>query len=108
MIFAWRGTGAYAFIGIGCALLFLATLSRGQSADKASPIYEGQNVGSVDLIGNPHRDLEPVELSITTPWSNGPIEWQISRPKAIKRQVYGRAGFELLKATVLPWISKAG
>lgn len=28
---------------------------------------------------------------------------QINRLKAIKRQMYGRAGFELLKARVLPW-----
>jgi transposase len=56
-----------------------------------------------------HRDLEVIELSITTPWSNGPIEGHINRLKAIKRQMYGRAGFELLKARVLPWdISKAG
>jgi transposase len=49
------------------------------------------------------RDLEAVKLSMTTPWSNGPIEGQINRLKAIKRQMYGRAGFELLKARVLPW-----
>jgi Transposase len=49
------------------------------------------------------RDLEAVKLSMTTPWSNGPIEGHISRLKAIKRQMYGRAGFELLKARVLPW-----
>jgi transposase len=40
---------------------------------------------------------------MTTPWSNGPIEGHINRLKAIKRQMYGRAGFELLKARVLPW-----
>jgi transposase len=49
------------------------------------------------------RDLEAVKLSITAPWSNGPIEGHINRLKAIKRQMYGRAGFELLKARVLPW-----
>jgi len=49
------------------------------------------------------RDLEAVKLSITKPWSNGPIEGHINRLKAIKRQMYGRAGFELLKARVLPW-----
>jgi transposase len=49
------------------------------------------------------RDLEAVELSMTMPWSNGPIEGHINRLKAIKRQMYGRAGFELLKARVLPW-----
>ena len=32
-----------------------------------------------------------------------PIEGHINRLKAIKRQMYGRAGFELLKAPVLPW-----
>ena len=50
------------------------------------------------------RDLEAVKLSMTaTPWSNDPIEGQLNRLKAIKRQMYGRAGFELLKARVLPW-----
>jgi transposase len=50
-----------------------------------------------------YRDLEAVKLSITTPWSNGRIEGHINRLKAIKRQMYGRAGLELLKARVLPW-----
>ncbi|MGA2171150.1 MAG: transposase, partial [Terracidiphilus sp.] len=60
------------------------------------------------FVSTLRRDLQAVELSITTPWSNGPIEGQVNRLKAIKRQMYGRAGFELLKARVLPWdISKA-
>jgi transposase len=50
------------------------------------------------------RDLGAVELAIETPWNNGPIEGHINRLKAIKRQMYGRAGFELLKARVLPWL----
>ena len=49
------------------------------------------------------RDLEAVEQAITTRWSNGPVEGHINRLKMIKRQMYGRAGFELLKARVLPW-----
>ena len=49
------------------------------------------------------RDLKAIELSITTPWSNGPLEGNINRLKVIKRQMYGRAGFELLKARVLPF-----
>ena len=49
------------------------------------------------------RDLEAVRLAITTPWSNGPLEGHINRLKVIKRQMYGRASFELLKARVLPW-----
>jgi Transposase len=34
------------------------------------------------------RDLEAVKLSMATPWSNGPIEGQINRLKAIKRQIW--------------------
>jgi transposase len=49
------------------------------------------------------RDLNAVKLAVTTPWNNGPLEGQINRLKVIKRQMYGRAGFELLKARVLPW-----
>jgi len=48
------------------------------------------------------RDLRAVELAVTEPWSNGPLEGHINRLKMIKRQMYGRAGFALLKARVLP------
>jgi hypothetical protein len=48
------------------------------------------------------RDLGAVELAIETPWNSGPIEGQINRFKVIKCQMYGRAGFELLRARVLP------
>ena len=53
------------------------------------------------------RDLEAVQLAITTPWSNGLLEGHINRLKVIKRQMYGRAKFELLKARVLPWVELA-
>jgi transposase len=52
---------------------------------------------------NLRRDYRAVELAIEKPWSNGPVEGQINRLKAIKRQMYGRAGFELLKARVMPF-----
>jgi transposase len=41
-------------------------------------------------------------LALTTPWNNGPVEGQINRLKVIKRQMYGRVGFQLLKVLVLP------
>jgi transposase len=53
------------------------------------------------------RDEKAVELSIRTPWSNGPVEGHINRLKMIKRQMYGRAGFSLLKARVLPFEESA-
>ena len=45
--------------------------------------------------------------AVETPWSNGQIEGQINRLKAIKRQMYGRAGFQLLRARVLPYHAMA-
>jgi len=48
------------------------------------------------------QDLGAVESAVTESWSNGPVEGQINRLKALKRQMYGRAGVELLRARVLP------
>jgi transposase len=51
------------------------------------------------------RDLDAVKQAITSRWSNGPVEGHINRLKMLKRQMYGRAGVELLRARVLPWES---
>jgi transposase len=47
------------------------------------------------------RDESAVLAAVTQPWSNGPVEGQINRLKTVKRQMYGRAGFVLLRARVL-------
>ena len=46
------------------------------------------------------RDEAAVSAAITEPWSNGQVEGQVNRLKAIKRQMFGRAGFQLLRARV--------
>jgi len=48
------------------------------------------------------RDRAAVEAALSQPWSNGMTEGHVNRLKFIKRQGYGRASFELLKARVLP------
>jgi len=47
------------------------------------------------------QDLAAVEAAIETEWSNGQVEGQVNRLKTIKRQMYGRAKFDLLRAKVL-------
>ena len=47
------------------------------------------------------KDYEAVKAALTHEWSNARVEGQINRPKFIKRQMYGRANFELLKARFL-------
>ena len=46
-------------------------------------------------------DYEAVKGAATYNWSNGPVEGHINRLKTIKRQMYGRASFELLRKRVL-------
>jgi transposase len=47
------------------------------------------------------RDQHAVEAALTLPWSNGPVEGHVHRLKLIKRQIYGRASFDLLRLRVL-------
>jgi transposase len=47
------------------------------------------------------QDLAAVRASLELPWSTSPVEGQINRLKTIKRQMYGRAGFALLRRRVL-------
>lgn len=49
------------------------------------------------------KDISAVAAAVDTPWSNGQVEGQVNRLKAIKRQMYGRAGFQLLRARVLAY-----
>jgi transposase len=47
------------------------------------------------------QDEAAVSAALSDPWSNGPVEGHVNRLKTIKRQMYGRAGFALLRARVL-------
>ncbi len=42
-----------------------------------------------------------VEASLCLEWSNGQTESQINKLKLLKRQMYGRANFDLLRQRVL-------
>jgi transposase len=47
------------------------------------------------------KDLGAVRAGLTEKWSNGPVEGFVHNLKLLKRQGYGRAGFELLRARML-------
>lgn len=47
------------------------------------------------------RDLDAVTAGLTLEWSSGSVEGAVNRIKKIKRQLYGRAGFELLRKMIL-------
>ena len=72
------------------------TLEEWLSRAGASPRPEVRNFAE-----GIRRDESAVNAAITLPWSNGPVEGHVDRLKTIKRQMYGRAGFALLKARVM-------
>jgi transposase len=47
------------------------------------------------------KDLAAVRAGLTEQWSNGCVEGFVHKLKLLKRQGYGRAGFELLRTRML-------
>jgi transposase len=47
------------------------------------------------------QDGAAVRAALTLPWSNGQAEGQITKLKMMKRQMYGRANFDLLRRRIL-------
>ncbi|KMO96053.1 ISL3 family transposase [Streptomyces roseus] len=62
-------------------------------------------LGGPDTIGifaaSIRQDLHAVTAGLTLPYSSGIIEGHVNRIKTIKRQMYGRASFALLRARIL-------
>ena len=48
-----------------------------------------------------NREYGAITAGLDLRWSNGPVEGAVNRLKFIKRRMYGRAGFELLRQKVL-------
>jgi transposase len=46
-------------------------------------------------------DRAAVAAAIASPWSNGQTEGQITKLKLVKRQMYGRANLDLLRARLV-------
>jgi hypothetical protein len=75
----------------------IKTLHAWMKKADASGIYRMQR-----FVRTLKQDQSAVEAAVEQSWSNGPVEGHINRLKTLKRQMYGRAGFELLRARVLP------
>ncbi|WP_236047729.1 transposase [Streptacidiphilus fuscans] len=53
------------------------------------------------LVNGMRRDLDAVTAALSTSWSSGQVEGQITRIKLLKRMGYGRANLDLLRRRVL-------
>ncbi|MDO1451966.1 ISL3 family transposase [Rhodocytophaga aerolata] len=58
------------------------------------PLFKG-------FVRGIRQDFAAVEQAMTSIWSNGQTEGQVNRLKNIKRQMYGKADFDLLRLRVL-------
>ncbi|WP_371591425.1 transposase [Streptomyces sp. NBC_00513] len=53
------------------------------------------------LVSGLRRDLDTVTAGLSTPWSSGQVEGQVTRVKLIKRMAYGRANLDFLRQRIL-------
>jgi transposase len=84
-------------------------LFRAKEADALQPWIDRASASGFPAMKNfcdgLMRDRAAVTSAISLNWSNGQVEGQVHRLKLIKRQMYGRASFNLLRARVLPYVS---
>jgi transposase len=82
---------------------FAAMVRQQVAAPLAEWLTKAEGSGCAELRGfaaGLRLDEAAVAAALAESWSNGPVEGQVNRLKTIKRQMYGRAGFELLRARV--------
>jgi transposase len=81
------------------------TLLRQRQADGLSLwLQEADSSGIAELMAFAQgvcRDLAAIQAAFTSPWSQGQTEGHVTRLKLLKRQMYGRANFDLLRQRVL-------
>src|SRR5277367_1749128 len=87
-----------------CAAILLATIAATAQVSATGPqaTYEGQIVSAIDLIANPHRDVESLRVSVSQqagePYSEARVEASIS---ALQEKWH----FEKVTVNVVPDIS---
>jgi transposase len=67
-------------------------------------LKKGERCGPPDLqtfTQGLQNDYEAVKTSLLLPYSNGPVEGQINRLKFVKRSMFGRGSFQLLRSRFL-------
>ena len=93
-------------LAAGYALVqeFLTMVDEHQGVQLDSWLAKIQASGLVDLQSFAHgveKDKGAVAAGLSETWSNGQVEGQVNRLKLKKREMYGRASFDLLRRRVL-------
>ena len=80
---------------------FADLLRQGDPAELEPWLEVAATIGLHGFAAGLRQDEDAVRAAIVQPWSNGPVEGQVNRLKLIKRSMYGRAKFDLLRQRVL-------
>jgi transposase len=79
-----------------------AALVREKRSDELSDWLERANGSPLaSFAAGLRRDWAAVQAALSSPWSQGQVEGQVNRLKMLKRQMYGRASFPLLRSRML-------
>jgi transposase len=79
-----------------------ATMVKDRVADALDGwLREAETSALAPFAAGLRRAADAVRAALAEPWSNGQVEGQVNRLKVIKREMYGRAGFDLLRCRVL-------
>jgi transposase len=80
----------------------LLTTRRGADLERWMIGVEGSELTALHpFVRGLRRDLPAVVAGLSLPYSNGPIEGANTKVKLLKRQMYGRASFPLLRQRIL-------
>jgi transposase len=72
-----------------------------QLPDWIDVVVRGDLPGLTGFARSMNNDFDAVTAGLTLSWSSGGTEGAVNRIKKIKRQLYGRAEFELLRKLIL-------
>jgi transposase len=82
-----------------------AMLLRGRKEEELSGWLKKVSASAIEELVSFAKGLERDEAAVRAglrlPWSQGPVEGAVNRLQLIKRSMYGRAKFDLLRIRVL-------
>jgi transposase len=91
-------------LAVALAQGFATMVRERRAGELATWLHQAEQSGITtfrSFAAGVHRDYAAVEAALSLKWSNGQVEGQVNRLKFIKRQMYGRAHFDLLRRRVL-------
>jgi transposase len=80
---------------------FQAMIRQRKSADLSSWLQDAAASLLASFVNGLRADESAVAAALVEPWSNGQTEGQITKLKLVKRQMYGRAKLDLLRARLI-------